>query len=269
MGDPTQETADTADQRVFDRPPSLLNGGFGDFMDVFNCPDDALNADARRNDLEMSVDSFAKPMTAFYRNEADRKLIVAVIGSGCSDGHFHGPHGAASCIVELENRARRRQERVPWLESAVPKPDDCRLTPGLSCISSACEDNDRKRLCAASFGALVLLRRIDDDASRFIREQSNMDTPDFRTSQYHPGLTLLASLNFGLLGAIPIRRSSRLLSIAETLDRSKLGHAPRSLGYRRLPGGRDRPACYAGLSLFLTREDNTHLCQTHAKENPA
>ncbi|KAI9451901.1 hypothetical protein F5148DRAFT_1237891, partial [Russula earlei] len=47
---------------------------------------------------------------------------------------------------------------------------------------------------------------------------SNMDTPDFRTSQYHPGLTLLASLNFGFLGAIPIRRSSRLLSIAETSD---------------------------------------------------
>ncbi|KAI9451900.1 hypothetical protein F5148DRAFT_1237872 [Russula earlei] len=109
------------------RPPSLLYGGFGDFMDVFNCPDDALNVDARHNDLEMSVDSFAKPMTAFYRNEANRKsrkklcsifslhdggcpkLIVAVIGSGCSDGHYHGPHGAASCIVEFENRARRRQ----------------------------------------------------------------------------------------------------------------------------------------------------------------
>ncbi|KAI9453761.1 hypothetical protein F5148DRAFT_458139 [Russula earlei] len=42
------------------------------------------------------------------------------------------------------------------------------LTPGLSCISSACERNDRKRLCAAFSGALVLLRRIDDDASRFI-----------------------------------------------------------------------------------------------------
>ena len=38
----------------------------------------------------------------------------------------------------------------------------------LSCIASACEGGDRKALYAASSGTLVLLRRIDEDAARFI-----------------------------------------------------------------------------------------------------
>ena len=69
----------------------------------------------------MAVDSFAEKMTGYYDQEADRreeglralnkilslrggnKLMAGSIGTCRSDGHYDGPHEAASCVVEFRN----------------------------------------------------------------------------------------------------------------------------------------------------------------------
>ncbi|KAI0248667.1 hypothetical protein BJV78DRAFT_1130931 [Lactifluus subvellereus] len=104
-------------------PASLLYGGFGHFMDIFSRRGDICDLDTKRQDLEMAVNSFADTMSDFYNKEADRreeglralnkilslrgdgdnKLMATSIGTVHWDGHYDGPHEAASCIVVFKN----------------------------------------------------------------------------------------------------------------------------------------------------------------------
>ncbi|KAI9447310.1 protein kinase subdomain-containing protein PKL/ccin9 [Lactarius psammicola] len=133
------------------------------------------------------------------------------------------------------------------------------LTHTLSCIASACEGNDRKSLYAAFTGALALLRRIDEDVTRFISAPPTIQHAD-------PNFPYLSALpkyggapdekvHFRILRPHP---DNRLLYIAETLDLEKMqiivkftrsysialhafctgrGYAPSILGFGKIPGG--------------------------------
>ncbi|KAF8327235.1 uncharacterized protein EI90DRAFT_2975252 [Cantharellus anzutake] len=113
-----------SNQRILDDRPtpdsvppiSLLYHGFGRFQDIFNHYPDRL--DMERQNLELAVDSFAQNMTQFYHHETKRmgKGLFALneilslrdhpgldFGDSCTSGHYDGPHGAASCIVEFRN----------------------------------------------------------------------------------------------------------------------------------------------------------------------
>lgn len=104
-------------------PASLLYDGFGHFLDMFRRREDVHDLTPKRRDLEIAVDSFAEVMTLFYQREDDRKIeglraLNAILSLGShnrlsassvdstriqSDGHYNGPHGAISCIVEIKN----------------------------------------------------------------------------------------------------------------------------------------------------------------------
>jgi len=104
-------------------PVALLYDGFGSFMDVFGRQGDICHLDGKRRNLEMAVDSFAEKMADIYDDEeADRmeeglralnqilslrcsgnKLMATSIGTVRSEGHYNGPHDAASCVVEFND----------------------------------------------------------------------------------------------------------------------------------------------------------------------
>ena len=112
-----------SEQRIWDDRPepdpvppiSLLYEGFGHFLDTFS------RRDVYWLQLETAVDSFAVAMTKFYSDESRRRsagletlnkifsfrdrqpLMAAAIGNVRTDGHYNGPHGAASCIVKFKN----------------------------------------------------------------------------------------------------------------------------------------------------------------------
>jgi hypothetical protein len=103
-------------------PASLLYDGFGHFMDIFRCREDACDLGTKRRELELAVDDFAEQMTFIHNEEANRrreglralneilffhrggKLTAADINCGAqSDCHYDGPHGAASCVVVFKS----------------------------------------------------------------------------------------------------------------------------------------------------------------------
>ncbi|KAH9041827.1 hypothetical protein EDB84DRAFT_934548 [Lactarius hengduanensis] len=112
-----------ASQRILDDrpevdevpPASLLYHGFGHFMDSFAHKN--RRVDEERRVLERCVDDFALKMTKFYHNEESRRgkgldalgvilgreLSAAAIGGVYSDGHYCGPHKAATCVIEFKN----------------------------------------------------------------------------------------------------------------------------------------------------------------------
>ncbi|KAH9007234.1 hypothetical protein EDB86DRAFT_2841926 [Lactarius hatsudake] len=115
QGDSNQRILDDRPEADQVPPASLLYHGFGHFMDSFTHK--GIRVDEERRDLETSVDDFAVKMTKFYRNEESRRVIgldvlgdilgreltAAAIGSVYTDGHYCGPHKAATCIVEFKN----------------------------------------------------------------------------------------------------------------------------------------------------------------------
>lgn len=133
------------------------------------------------------------------------------------------------------------------------------LTPGLSCIASAGEGDDRKALYAAFSGALDLLRRIDEDAKRFLSKPLKIRHEDY-SFPYISALPKFGGSSeefyFRILRLHPDVQSYRLLYIAETLDKKPImvkftrqysiklhvfcaerGHAPVIHGFQTLPGG--------------------------------
>lgn len=115
-------------QRIWDDRPeadtipplSLLYRGFGHFMDHSGLePHSTICVDSKRRDLERNIDHFATEMSKFYENEAERMvkgldminailgrtLMAASVGSRQfhTDGHYLGPHNAATCVVEFKN----------------------------------------------------------------------------------------------------------------------------------------------------------------------
>ena len=133
------------------------------------------------------------------------------------------------------------------------------LTPALSCIASAGEGDDRKALYAAFSGTLDLLRRIDEDAKRFLSKPPKIEHVDFS----FPYISTLPKFggsseefHFRILNLHPDVQSYRQLYVAETLDKepimvkftrrysielhafcAKRGYAPVIHGFRTLPGG--------------------------------
>lgn len=133
------------------------------------------------------------------------------------------------------------------------------LTPGLSCIASAGEGDDRNALYAAFSGALDLLRRIDEDAKRFLSKPLTIGHEDY-SFPYISALPKFGGsseeFHFRILRLHPDVQSYRLLYIAETLDKKPImvkftrqysiklhafcaerGHAPVIHGFQTLPGG--------------------------------
>jgi hypothetical protein len=103
-------------------PPSLLYGGFGHFLDIFRRREDVHDLTPKRRDLELAVDAFAEVMTVFHQRDerkmegldalneilslgSHNRLTAASVDTSRiqSDGHYNGPHGAISCIVEFKN----------------------------------------------------------------------------------------------------------------------------------------------------------------------
>ncbi|KAH9160464.1 hypothetical protein EDB89DRAFT_2166122, partial [Lactarius sanguifluus] len=97
-------------------PLSLLYDGFGNFMDNSSLHQ-PICADEEQCKLESYFNDFANEMTAFYPSEDSRRntglellnkllgieLMPASIDNVRTDGHHHGSHGAAICIVEFKN----------------------------------------------------------------------------------------------------------------------------------------------------------------------
>jgi hypothetical protein len=103
-------------------PISLLFAGFGEFLDAVNCSKDELKLNPTWLSwlkLEDDINFFAEEMTQIYHSEMLRRdtglhalneillpcgpQMVAAIGAGRTDGHYDGPHGAASFIIEFKN----------------------------------------------------------------------------------------------------------------------------------------------------------------------
>ncbi|KAI9507750.1 hypothetical protein F5148DRAFT_75512 [Russula earlei] len=156
------------------------------------------------------------------------------------------------------------------------------LTPGLSCVESACDGKDRRRLLVAFFGALALLRQIDEDAARFIRDPPTIGHADrkFPYVSALPRYGTPGKFQFRILRRHPDTQDDRLLYIAETSGKeiivkftprysielhsfcAERGHAPRLLGHRQLPGGMFVVAMeYISKSVHPSQSPNlTRLC---------
>lgn len=134
------------------------------------------------------------------------------------------------------------------------------LTPALSCIASAGEGDDRKALYAAFYGALALLRRIDEDAARFRSAPPQIlhAGPRFPYVSALPkyGGAPDEKVHFRILMTHSDVQDYRHLYFAETLHKKQImvkftrrysialhefcadrGHAPGILGFGELPGG--------------------------------
>jgi hypothetical protein len=116
---PSSKILDDRPQPDHVPPASLLYDGFGHFNDIFSRRGD--KRDKKRQDLETAVDAFADKMTQIYPDELGRRtvalsilnqilfpdshrtIMAASIGSTHTDGHYDGPHGAASCIFEFKD----------------------------------------------------------------------------------------------------------------------------------------------------------------------
>lgn len=135
------------------------------------------------------------------------------------------------------------------------------LTPGLSCISSAGEGDDRKALYAAFFSGLDLLRCIDEDAKKTLGQLSSIQRVDHK----FPYISSLPKhdkpqeyVHFKIIGLHSDQQTYRLLYVAELLGENKgqilikfthrysielhafcakHGRAPRIHGFGSLPGG--------------------------------
>ncbi|KAH8977111.1 hypothetical protein EDB86DRAFT_2863378 [Lactarius hatsudake] len=113
---PSQRILDDRPQADSVPPLSLLYDGFGYFMDDSSLYE-PICADQEQRNLESRFSDFANEMTGFYPSEDSRRntglgfinkllgieLMPASIGSVRTDGHYHGLHGAAICIVEFKN----------------------------------------------------------------------------------------------------------------------------------------------------------------------
>ncbi|KAI9460095.1 hypothetical protein F5148DRAFT_272422 [Russula earlei] len=301
-------------------PISLLYDGFGHFLDIYKGRHNTRASTKARGKLEMAVDSFSERMTKLYNNEASRMVegLVALnsifsfrnrdcpplkqgtIRDGRTDGHFLGPHGAVSCVVEFKNeladinsipavelvsyiakshtQAMKDQRgpfrwRVPCLGLTIVGPyvmffgvlflQDCwrvvSLTPMLSCIPSAVDGDDRESLYAAFYGALHLLRCIDNDIQLFVKGEGAI--PHDVNLPYISALTRRdnkdAKLEFRIIGLHHDTQDYRHLYIAKTPDEgieiivkfsrrysielhelcAHRRHAPKILGFQELPGG--------------------------------
>ncbi|KAF8333626.1 uncharacterized protein EI90DRAFT_3015465 [Cantharellus anzutake] len=115
-------------------PVSLLYHGFGRFWDLFSSYPALLNKDLQN--IELAVDSFAEKMTELYPDEAMRKieglrtlngilslrnrpkLMGADIDGSRTDGHYNGPHNAASCVVEFKNELSEAITLMPVVRLA-------------------------------------------------------------------------------------------------------------------------------------------------------
>jgi len=165
------------------------------------------------------------------------------------------------------------------------------LTPALSCIDSAGEGGDRRALYAAFSGALVLLDRIDEDASRIVSPPSTNDGLDYEL----PYISALprrgneGEIQFRILALHTARRPIRLLFIAETLDSDKKQilvkftrryaielhefcarreQAPNVLGFKQIPGGWSVVAMdYISSALHPSHSSKLpHLCDQWAAD---
>ncbi|KAI9508512.1 hypothetical protein F5148DRAFT_1375789 [Russula earlei] len=135
------------------------------------------------------------------------------------------------------------------------------LTPMLSCILSAVNGDDRQQLYAAFYAALDLSRRIDDEALLFINGATAMSLAPHPSTRlpYISALTKWGDsgeIRFRIVELYPETQDYRHLYIAR-LDNDKeiivkfsqrysielhqfcasRGHAPKILGFERLPGG--------------------------------
>ena len=132
------------------------------------------------------------------------------------------------------------------------------LTPALSCISSAGEGDDRTALYAAFSGALDLLRRIDEDATRFLSVPPKIEHRDrkFPYISELPKHNAPGEVHFRIFVPYPAKEDYCLLYVAKTLDGKDImvkftrqysielhafcaerGHAPAIHGFKQIPGG--------------------------------
>ncbi|KAI9460082.1 hypothetical protein F5148DRAFT_1001036 [Russula earlei] len=133
------------------------------------------------------------------------------------------------------------------------------LTPMLSCIPSAVDGDDRESLYAAFYGALHLLRCIDNDIQLFVKGEGAI--PHDVNLPYISALTRRdnkdAKLEFRIIGLHHDTQDYRHLYIAKTPDEdieiivkfsrrysielhelcAHRRHAPKILGFEELPGG--------------------------------
>ncbi|KAH9007198.1 hypothetical protein EDB86DRAFT_64410 [Lactarius hatsudake] len=207
QGDSNQRILDDRPEADQVSPASLLYHGFGHFMDSFTHKGIPVNEEQRG--LERRVDEFAVEMTKFYPDEESRRvkgldvlgdvlgreLTAAAIGSVYTDGHYCGPHKAATQSLNYQSGPLFNGWNVPSLGLTVVGPyvtfygviflgrSQWRLvplTPTLSCMASACEGKDHTALYAAFSGAFALLRQIDEDAQRYRLEPPTLPHADRR-----------------------------------------------------------------------------------------
>jgi len=118
---PTAKILDDRPEPDHIPPVSLLYDGFGLFHDTSSRWGDEHDMDTKRSDLANAVDAFADKMTDIYHDELGRReaglnalnsiffpdgrhqLMAAPIDTVHTDGHYNGPHGAASCIVQFKD----------------------------------------------------------------------------------------------------------------------------------------------------------------------
>ncbi|KAL5492044.1 hypothetical protein ACEPAI_3491 [Sanghuangporus weigelae] len=130
------------------------------------------------------------------------------------------------------------------------------LTPWLSCCPSGGEGDQRSALYAAFAAATVLIRRITEDASMpDINRHADMRFP-YISHLPTEGSSSNESFSFRIVYRFGLWRDSRLLFTAQTNDGREiivkfsrqhsidlhkfcaaLGHAPKLLGHKKLPGG--------------------------------
>src|SRR5712671_1285039 len=72
---PSQRILDDLPKPDLFLPISVLFGGFGEFLDAVNRPEDGFDLDVKRQQLELHVIHFAEEMTKFYDTETQRSAV--------------------------------------------------------------------------------------------------------------------------------------------------------------------------------------------------
>ncbi|KAI6113733.1 hypothetical protein EDD16DRAFT_1709361 [Pisolithus croceorrhizus] len=256
---------------IDDLPPiSLQYEGFGRFLDIFRgCKEVPGMENLSSQELRSAVDELAGMMSLIYKDEGTRMrrgldalntifsartdgissgLMAANVNGGSNpDGHFLGPHKAASCVVKFKNESGCGSA-IPYVEmtgyfahsmrEAANHLGNASLmscwicpclgititvspTPGLSCIQASGNGDDRVALYNAFAAASVLLACIREDAAKVVHsppppiEEGYRNLPPI-SSLRHPYSG--THIEFKILDFLQPRVSNRYLYSAETAD---------------------------------------------------
>ncbi|KAI9511687.1 protein kinase subdomain-containing protein PKL/ccin9 [Russula earlei] len=228
-------------------PISLLYDGFGHFLDIYKGRHNTRAPTKARGKLEMAVDSFSERMTKLYNNEASRMDEgLGTIRNGRTDGHFLGPHGAVSCVVEFKNELADINsipavELVSYIAKSHTQAMKDQRGPfrwRVPCLGLTIVDNDIQ-LFVKGDGAIphdvnlpyisALTRRDNKDVKLEFRIIGlHHDTQDYR----HLYIAKTPDENIEIIVKFSRRYSIELHELC-----AHRRHAPKILGFQELPGG--------------------------------